>query len=130
VGTPEWESTLLTQRTAYQQRCGYTMDALAPELTDDITWTRPSGGFFTWLTLPGVDPAADILACAIEQRLVVVPGGACYARQPAAAHVRLAYSNSTREQVDEAARRLAVTIEVLRSRASETGLSCPDAGTK
>jgi hypothetical protein len=44
--------------------------------------------------------------------------------------VRLAYSNSTREQVDEAARRLAVTIEVLRSRASETGLSCPDAGTK
>jgi DNA-binding transcriptional MocR family regulator len=130
VGTPEWESTLLTQRTAYQQRCGYTMDALARELTDDITWTRPSGGFFTWLTLPGVDPAADILACAIEQRLVVVPGGACYARQPAAAHVRLAYSNSTREQVDEAARRLAVTIEVLRSRASETGLSCPDAGTK
>ncbi len=37
VGTPEWESTLLTQRTAYQQRCGYTMDALGRELTDDIT---------------------------------------------------------------------------------------------
>lgn len=112
VGGPDWAPTLLRQRELYAQRCGAVLTALEAELPAGVTSTRPSGGFFTWVTLPDAPPGTDLLAAAIEHRLVLVPGDACWVRPPASRHVRLAYSGGEPDELREGARRLG---EMVRS---------------
>lgn len=114
VGTDRWASDLAAIRTVYAQRCRWLLDALdGAGLPSDVTWTKPSGGFFVWLTLPSVDPGADLLSAAIAHKLVLVPGNACYVQQPWQAHVRLAYSNGKQDQIEEGVRRLAAMVGTL-----------------
>lgn len=114
VGTPLWEQTLAGLRERYAERCGWTMAALEQTMPAGVRWTQPTGGFFTWLTIDGVDPAIDLLQLAIDHDLIIVPGNACFARLPDHTHARIAYSNSSRAELDEGARRLATVIEVAR----------------
>ena len=110
VNMPEWSQTLGAIRADYRDRCEALLGSLAEHMPAGVTWTRPSGGFFTWLTLHDVPPGTDMLAAGIEHHLVLVPGDACYVRPPTRCHVRLAYSNGTPESLEEGARRLAATL--------------------
>lgn len=114
VGTPLWAQRLEQLRGGYAQRCVWLLDALTRELPGGVSWTRPTGGFFTWLTIDDVDPGLDLLDLAIARDLVIVPGQACFASRPERAHVRLAYSNATRNDLEEGARRLATVIDAAR----------------
>ncbi|MBF0696240.1 aminotransferase-like domain-containing protein [Actinomyces bowdenii] len=114
VGTPSWSEHLGRLRQAYAGRCQGLLEALARHAPEGVRWTVPSGGFFTWVTLEGVDPGADILGAAIERELIVVPGRACFAGEPPAACLRLAYSGSSPQALQEGARRLAQVIDDLR----------------
>lgn len=116
VSRPEWSTHLKIIRDAYESRCAVLLQALREDMPDDVTWTKPGGGFFTWLTVPGLRPETDILAAAIKRHLVVVPGNACYVQIPDACHVRLAYSNGTPENLAEGSRRLALTLNALLER--------------
>lgn len=113
VSGPDWEPTLDRLRELYHSRCQTLLSALASELPLGVRWTKPSGGFFTWLTLPGLPADTDLLAVAIEHRLVLVPGDACWVHPPATRYVRLAYSNGSPEQLHEGARRLGVMLRSL-----------------
>lgn len=110
VTMPEWSRTLTEIRAGYRDRCGVLLGALTEHMPPGVTWTKPSGGFFTWLTLADVPAGTDMLAQAIGHHLVLVPGDACYVRPPAQRYVRLAYSNGTPESLEEGARRLAATL--------------------
>ena len=107
---PQWEQTLRVIRAGYEERCAILLEQLAEHLPEHVSWTRPVGGFFTWLTLPRLPAATDMIARAIAHRLVLVPGDACYVQPPPMCHVRLAYSNGTRESLVEGAQRLAAAI--------------------
>ncbi|WP_315501146.1 PLP-dependent aminotransferase family protein [Actinomyces radicidentis] len=114
VGTPSWREHLDALRAGYAQRCEVLLDALAEQRLDGVRWTRPSGGFFTWVTIDGVDPDTDLLAAAIEHDLIVVPGSSCFVQVPERAAVRLAYSNGSPGSLREGARRLAEVVRSLR----------------
>jgi DNA-binding transcriptional MocR family regulator len=47
--------------------------ALEEHLTGLAEWTKPQGGLFIWVKVPGVD-AHDLLAKALERNLAFVPG--------------------------------------------------------
>ncbi len=49
-------------------------EALARELPEDASWTRPEGGYFVWLELPSGPPSADLLAEAEEAGVTFVKG--------------------------------------------------------
>ena len=115
VGTPSWEEHLGRLRQAYARRCRSLLTSLEEHAPQGVRWTVPSGGFFTWVTVDGVDPGADILGAAIERELIVVPGRACFAGRPPSACLRLAYSNSSPEVLEEGARRLSRLIADLRA---------------
>lgn len=114
VGTPSWSEHLGRLRRAYAGRCRGLLDALAQHAPQGVRWTVPSGGFFTWVTIDGVDPGADILGAAIERELIIVPGRACFAADPPSACLRLAHSSSSPQVLQEGARRLARVIDDLR----------------
>jgi 2-aminoadipate transaminase len=94
-------------RKLYAGRCAATMTALERELGEDVSWTRPRGGFFTWLTLPpGLD--AEVLALqAIEAGFAFVPGAPFFPNKGAGArNLRLCFSRAAEADIDEGVRRL------------------------
>jgi len=58
----------------YRARRDAMLDALAATMPPGVTWTRPRGGFFVWLTLPEPLTAREVLAAA-EARGITFPLG-------------------------------------------------------
>ena len=105
-----------TRRTAalYKERCEAVLAACEKYMPEGTTWTTPSGGFFTWLTLPEggkYADAAEALAPAIENGVVFVPGSAFFetvdGANPGANQLRIAFSSVEPIVLEEGVRRLA-----------------------
>jgi DNA-binding transcriptional MocR family regulator len=58
-----------------RERRDAMLEALARELPDDASWTRPEGGYFVWLELPSGPPIGDLLVEAEEAGVTFVKGG-------------------------------------------------------
>jgi 2-aminoadipate transaminase len=79
----------------------------------EVTWTRPQGGLFLWVSLPdGVDSRA-ILETALAKNVAFVPGNSFCANggDEACRHMRLNFSNATSEQIREGIGRLSLAVE-------------------
>jgi 2-aminoadipate transaminase len=50
------------------------LEALARELPEDASWTRPEGGYFVWLELPSGPSTSELLAEAEEAGVTFVKG--------------------------------------------------------
>jgi DNA-binding transcriptional MocR family regulator len=80
------------------------LEALDRELAGSgATWSRPRGGYFVWLELPGVD-GAELFERATEAGVTFVPG-TDFGGAPSTA--RLAYSFVSAEEIGEGVARLA-----------------------
>jgi len=93
-------------RRDYQGRRDALLSALAREMPDGVTWTRPTGGFFVWLTLPPQADVARIAARMKEEQVVALPGTECYPDGRGSHHLRLAFSLQPPERLAEGACRL------------------------
>ncbi len=49
------DEQVAASRALYRRKCERMLAALERTMPAGVTWTRPAGGFFTWLTLPGAD---------------------------------------------------------------------------
>jgi DNA-binding transcriptional MocR family regulator len=95
-------------RNLYRSRRDVLLAALAREMPAGVTWTKPEGGLFVWVTLPeGID-GADLLARAItEERVAFVPGAAFFANDAKKNTIRLNFSSPNEAQINEGIKRLA-----------------------
>jgi 2-aminoadipate transaminase len=75
-------------------------------MPEEASWTTPSGGFFSWLTLPGVD-TTDLARRAAERSVGIVPGSLFFPDGRGADAVRLSFSLVDEEQIGEGIERLA-----------------------
>ena len=90
--------------------------ALEREVPDDADWSRPDGGYFVWLNLPGEASVADLLPRAAAAGVTFVAGTDFYPRaRGGASSARLAFSFVSLDEIDEGVRRLA---ELLRGGAA------------
>ena len=87
------------------------MEALAAHLPADVRWTRPRGGFFSWLTLPAAVDTATLAEAALERKVAFVPGRPFFADGGGRNTLRLAFSRVADDDVDEGVRRLASLLE-------------------
>ena len=102
-----WVDEQLSRSRALYRRKGERMlAALERSLPAGSHWTRPRGGFFSWLTLPDVDAVA-LAQRAVEQNVAFVPGTLFFADGRGADTLRLSFSLVDEEQIDEGVARLA-----------------------
>ncbi|HJV28886.1 MAG TPA: PLP-dependent aminotransferase family protein [Gaiellaceae bacterium] len=95
------EEQLAQSRALYRRKSERMLAALERHMPPGTTWTRPQGGFFSWLTLPdGVD-SADLARRAVESGVGIVPGGLFFADGSGADKVRLSFSMVDEERIDE-----------------------------
>ncbi|WP_143220053.1 PLP-dependent aminotransferase family protein [Actinomadura sp. CNU-125] len=136
LSTQPWREQIKDFRELYRERRDAMLDALAQQMPDGCTWTRPEGGFFVWLTLPeGLDSKA-MSPRAIAERVAYVPGTGFYADGSGQRHMRLSYCFPEPARIREGVRRLAGVIEQeLRMRdtfgetaATGTGVHTPGPG--
>lgn len=97
-------------RAIYRRKCNLMLDALDSALPRSWHFTRPEGGLFIWCTLPEGIAMEDVVRCALEKQVAVVPGTTfnCDPDAPSACF-RLNYSTPTDEQIIEGCRRLGET---------------------
>ncbi|MBR5124453.1 MAG: PLP-dependent aminotransferase family protein [Clostridia bacterium] len=94
-------------REVYGRKCRLMLECLEKELPSSVTFTRPEGGLFIWVTLPdGVDATAFLKAC-MAQKLMIVPGATfnCDVTEGSMSF-RLNYSTPSDEQIVEGIARL------------------------
>jgi DNA-binding transcriptional MocR family regulator len=73
-------------------------------MPDGAEWSRPQGGYFVWLDLPGDAPA---LADAEAAGVTFVPGTDFFADGSGGRSMRLAFSFVSPEEIGEGVARLA-----------------------
>ena len=72
-----------------------------------VSWTRPEGGLFVWVTLPeGTDGAALLERAVTEAKVAFVPGAAFFAGQRGRNTMRLSFSLPDEDAIDAAIQRL------------------------
>lgn len=77
---------------AYVSRRDAMLDALRKHAPSGVTWTRPAGGLFIWVTLPPGADSGALLQKAIERNVAFVPGKAFFTDGTGSNNIRLSYS--------------------------------------
>jgi 2-aminoadipate transaminase len=93
-------------RDVYRARRDAMLAALDRHFPPGCTWTRPQGGLFLWATLPPGHDSAKLLEVALQSKVAFVPGVAFSARGNGARSMRLNFSYSPPEVIEEGIRRL------------------------
>jgi 2-aminoadipate transaminase len=93
-------------RGLYRARRDAIMGALDGHAGGRASWTRPEGGFFTWLELPPGGDAIAVAERALAAGVAVVPGLPFFPAGGGERHVRLSYSRADETEIDEGIRRL------------------------
>lgn len=93
----------------YRSKRDRALLALHQHMPNTVTWNRPGGGFFIWITLPPEADARTILTAARQNGVSYVPGSAFGAE---ANTLRFSFSETPIEHIDEGVRRLAHTLRL------------------
>ena len=102
-----FERQLPLARELYASQWGALAAALERHLPDGCAWTVPTGGFLTWVTLPGGIDTIAMRGAARDAGVAYVPGPPFYASDRGRNELRLSFSHLAPEELDEAVRRLA-----------------------
>jgi len=112
------ERQLPILRRHYAQKRDVMEAALRRELGGDVSWPKPKGGFFLWVTLPARVDAGKMIDRAIREGVVYVTGDAFHVDGSGQNTLRLAFSAPTHDRIDAGVARLAAT---LRGEQAELG---------
>ena len=93
-------------RALYERKNQRLLAALERSLPEGARWTRPQGGFFSWLTLPAGVDSPELAQRAVEQGVGIVPGTLFFPDGRGADTVRLSFSLVDEALIDEGIERL------------------------
>ena len=94
-------------RKTYSHRRDCMLAALAKYMPDGVSWTKPQGGMFVWITLPKGMDGAKLLAKSLETaKVAFVPGQAFFADGTGANTFRVSFSCANEGMIEEGISRL------------------------
>ncbi len=94
-------------RTTYRERRDAMLDAMERYFPGNVTWNKPAGGMFLWVTLPEGTDAGALLPRCIEHQVAFVPGKEFFPDGSGANTLRLNFSNADSDKIEEGIRRMA-----------------------
>ena len=100
-----------TIRTFYARQCHVMLDAMTKFFPQGVTWTRPEGGMFIWVTLPKHIDSKVLLDEAIQHNIAFVPGGPFYANEAEKNTLRLSFVTVSPERINEGIEKLGKLIK-------------------
>ncbi|MCK4337136.1 MAG: PLP-dependent aminotransferase family protein, partial [Candidatus Aminicenantes bacterium] len=97
----------------YREKLDFFLDTVKDNFPEEmgITWTKPEGGLFLWMTVPDVIDTMDLFMKAIDEKVAFVPGEIFYPRSHVSHNtMRINFSYPTKEQILEGVRRLSAVV--------------------
>lgn len=111
LATQPWRDQVEVFRDVYRERRDALLESLDALMPPGTEWTRPAGGFYSWLTLPEGLDATAMLPRAVAALVAYVPGTGFYADGQGRRHLRLSYCYPEPDRIREGVRRLAAVME-------------------
>lgn len=97
--------------SVYRVRRDIMINTMKEEFPEEVTFTYPNGGLFTWVTLPEYINTRELAVKALEQMVAFVPGGSFYANGGHENSFRCNYSCMDEENIVIGVKRLANVIK-------------------
>lgn len=103
------EPHLVQARALYKKKMNILADALDHHAGEFMDCSRPTGGFYLWPELLGID-AMGVWRTAAEEGVAFTPGVNFYParRDPGGEHVRIAFPWTPSDRLEEGARRIGI----------------------
>lgn len=111
----DFEGNLARLTELYRQRRNAMVAALETMMPAGVSFTRPQGGLFLWVTLPERIKAIELLKRCLDQNVAFVPGDSFFPNGGVENTLRLNYSNMPEERIREGIARLAAAIRSMDS---------------
>ena len=97
----------IAERYRKKKRRDLVVSMIAEYFPEEIKHTKPVGGMFLWITLPEGISSLDLVDRAIKENVTFVPEKAFYVDGGGSNTLRLNFSNSDEEEIEEGIKRLA-----------------------
>ena len=103
-------------RENYGRQCDAMLEHIDRHFPGDVRVTRPQGGMFLWASLPAGCSSMDLFDMSIARNVAFVPGKPFYVDGQGANTMRLNFSNSNEERIEQGITRLGQCIEAFLAR--------------
>lgn len=97
-------------RQLYGRKLKAMLEALKRYMPKGVEWSKPQGGLFLWVKLPKRMSANELFKKAIENKVAYVVGSAFHCDGKGQNTMRVNFSYSSEEQIEEGIKRLAKMI--------------------
>ncbi|HPG96031.1 MAG TPA: PLP-dependent aminotransferase family protein [Rectinema sp.] len=113
MATGKLEEVLKNTCAIYRDKRNFMLQKLDTYMPKhpDLTWTKPEGGLFLWLSLPSYIDTDKMFYKAIEKKVAYVVGSSFYYDDPEVNSMRINFSYSSYQQIEEGVKRLADTFK-------------------
>ena len=109
----DWKAHIKKCRSYYREKLGLILKTLETHFPKEsgVTWTKPEGGLFLWLSVPKQINTYDLFHEALKYKVAFVPGEVFYGENPEKNHMRINFSYPSKDQLAEGIKRLAECIK-------------------
>lgn len=100
-------------KAVYRKRRDLALQTMKKEFPEEVTFTYPTGGLFTWVEMPNHVKSKDVFYKGIENNVAIVPGDPFFPNGGKKNMFRMNYSNTTEEKIVEGISTLAKVLKEL-----------------
>jgi len=111
IKSGKMKETIKKAIACYRPKAEAMLKALDDHMPKEVTWSKPTGGMFLWLTLPEHMDTKEIFMTAIEHNVAYVIGRPFHCDDGGGNTLRLNYSYPKLEQIDVGIKSLAKAIK-------------------
>ena len=104
----------------YKEKMDIMLSAMDEFFPQEVQWTRPEGGLFTWVTCPDNINTRELFEYAIVEKVAYVTGSAFFANGGGENTMRVNFSHPSNEKIHEGVRRLSNVLKDALSKPKAT----------
>ena len=98
-------------RKVYGKRRDLMMELIDELFPSEVTYVRPEGGLFLWVTTPPKLNTQELLPIAVAQKVAYVPGAPFHPNGGGLNTMRMNFSNASEEGIREGMKRLSTVLK-------------------